>query len=140
MRSSSTITWVIYKRYNDFFELHQQVALRARAHVWPQLPTLLCARAQLSKMKVAGKPVVLPNIPPKKCESARAAPPRAQRLARTPLTDDARGARRLTRSLAQEFVEKRKQELQGHTERPLPPAPLRLSASAPPLSRVARCC
>lgn len=60
MRSASTITWVIYKRYNNFFELHQG----------------------LSSLKL----VKMPVLPPK----------------------------RLTRSLAAEFVEKRKVELQEY--------------------------
>ena len=68
VRSSSTITWVIYKRYTAFYALHQQ---------------LLKAILSLPE----SQRIVLPPLPPK----------------------------RLTRSLAAEFVEKRKNELQGQT-------------------------
>ena len=60
VRSSSTITWVIYKRYSEFATLHAELT------------------------RVLPKHVQLPNVPPK----------------------------RLTRSLASEFVEKRKEKLQ----------------------------
>src|SRR6185437_15976317 len=64
---SSTITWVIYKRYTSFYALHQ-LLLKA----------------------IASQPdhssINLPHLPPK----------------------------RLTRSLAVEFVEKRKNELQDY--------------------------
>jgi hypothetical protein len=68
VRSSSTITWVIYKRYTAFYALHQQ---------------LLKAILSLPE----NQRIALPPLPPK----------------------------RLTRSLAAEFVEKRKNELQGRT-------------------------
>lgn len=64
VRSSSTITWVIYKRYSAFYALHQE----------------------LSKAHASHPHIRLPHLPPK----------------------------RLTRSLAAEFVEKRKQELQEY--------------------------
>lgn len=64
VRSSSTITWVIYKRYSAFYTLHQA----------------------LFKTYANNSNIRLPHLPPK----------------------------RLTRSLASEFVEKRKQELQDY--------------------------
>lgn len=65
MRSSSTINWVIYKRYNDFYSLHQE----------------------LEKLRKARNLAFsLPNLPPK----------------------------RLTSSLAAEFVKKRSVELQDY--------------------------
>ena len=67
VRSSSTITWVIYKRYTAFYALHQQ----------------------LLKACMALPPAQQPQLPP--------LPPK-----------------RLTRSLAVEFVEKRKAELQEY--------------------------
>ena len=67
VRSSSTITWVIYKRYTAFYALHQQ----------------------LLKACMALPPTQQPQLPP--------LPPK-----------------RLTRSLAVEFVEKRKAELQEY--------------------------
>ena len=67
VRSSSTITWVIYKRYTAFYALHQQ----------------------LLKACMALPPAQQPQLPP--------LPPK-----------------RLTRSLAVEFVEKRKAELQDY--------------------------
>ena len=67
VRSSSTITWVIYKRYTAFYALHQHLTKAVLALPAAQQPTL-------------------PQLPPK----------------------------RLTRSLAVEFVEKRKAELQEY--------------------------
>ena len=67
VRSSSTITWVIYKRYTAFYALHQQLLKACMALPPAQQPQL-------------------PALPPK----------------------------RLTRSLAVEFVEKRKAELQEY--------------------------
>ena len=67
VRSSSTITWVIYKRYTAFYALHQQLIKAILA-----LPE--------------AQRIPLPPLPPK----------------------------RLTRSLAVEFVEKRKNELQDY--------------------------
>ena len=77
MRSSSTITWVIYKRYSAFYALHQQL------------------------LKAIPTPNVLPPLPPK----------------------------RLTRSLAAEFVEKRKSELSEYL-RAVVDSPL-VSSNAP---------
>ena len=67
VRSSSTITWVIYKRYTAFYALHQHLLKAILALPEPQR-------------------IQLPALPPK----------------------------RLTRSLAVEFVEKRKVELQDY--------------------------
>lgn len=66
VRSSSTITWVIYKRYSSFHQLHQDL----------MKSPLISPEQKLN----------LPQLPPK----------------------------RLTRSLAVEFVEKRKNELQDY--------------------------
>eukprot|EP00808_Paulinella_micropora_P001509 g71289.t1 len=68
VRSSSTITWVIYKRYSDFYTLHQKL------------------QKAYEQNKTDGSAIRLPQLPPK----------------------------RLTRSLAPEFVEKRKEELQEY--------------------------
>lgn len=64
VRSSSTITWVVYKRYSSFHQLHQE----------------------LVRVLPAEQRINMPQLPPK----------------------------RLTRSLAVEFVEKRKAELQDY--------------------------
>jgi hypothetical protein len=64
VKSSSTIAWVIYKRYSHFYDLHSAIL----------------------KQFSANNNIILPNLPPK----------------------------RMTRSLAPEFVEKRKQELQEY--------------------------
>jgi len=68
VRSSSTITWVIYKRYSGFYALHQEL------------------QKAYENSKDGGVAIRLPQLPPK----------------------------RLTRLLAPEFVEKRKEELQEY--------------------------
>ncbi len=73
VRSSSTQTWVIYKRYSHFYDLHQQLVKSIE-------------RNQFQSSSSNSAPIQLAALPPK----------------------------RITRSLAPEFVEKRRAELQEY--------------------------